>query len=225
MTADGTAWNFTGPVFSDITLYTRWERHNESQTINPPTCTEDGLRITVCTVCGEELERVVLTKLGHDFSIEIARESAACVDGYVIHKCSRCEATTRTVLPATGEHVWNGGVITLPPTSSNKGIKTFTCTRCGVTRTEDIPVLSNITSLRINAAPTVSVKRGETYKFKLILNEGASANGIIWSVSNPLYASVDAYGNVTILNKAGTVILTATDTVSKLSHSIILRIT
>jgi hypothetical protein len=83
-----------------------------------------------------------------------------------------------------------------------------------------------ITSLRIAALPTVSVKRGETIKFDVIVNEGANSDGIIWSVSNPLYATVDPVdGTVKILSNVGTVALIATDPVSKLSHIIILRIT
>jgi uncharacterized repeat protein (TIGR02543 family) len=193
----------------------------------PATCKDSGYVIKKCSRC-EEMEQIVYPALGHDFSIEILRVPATCKDGYVVIKCSRCEETELTVLPATDEHEWDEGVITLPPTYTVKGIKTFTCTRCGETRTEDIPQLppiNNITELRINTAPTVSVKRGGTYKFNVVLNEGASAEGIVWSVSNPLYATVDDYGYVTILNKTGMVILTATDPVSELSNSIILRIT
>jgi len=81
-----------------------------------------------------------------------------------------------------------------------------------------------ITSIKIDAAAAITAIRGGVYEFGVILNEGASANGIVWSANNPLYASVDANGKVTILNRAGSVILTATDPESKLSHSIVIRI-
>ena len=80
-----------------------------------------------------------------------------------------------------------------------------------------------VTLIRIDAVGTVTVKRGERISFDVLLNAGASAEGLVWSVSNPIYATVSD-GNVTILNKTGTVTLTVTDPVSKLSHSIILRI-
>jgi hypothetical protein len=86
---------------------------------------------------------------------------------------------------------------------------------------EEVPV----TSLRINTAPIVSVKRGEILRFMVTLNDGAQTDGIVWSVSSKTYATVDNKGTVTILNKTGTVILTAADLSSGLSHSIILRIT
>jgi len=81
-----------------------------------------------------------------------------------------------------------------------------------------------ITSIQIDAPPTTTVVRGGSYSFRATLNEGALSGGIVWSVSNPLYATVDNNGAVTILNKTGTVILTAKDPDSGLSHSIVLRI-
>jgi hypothetical protein len=86
------------------------------------------------------------------------------------------------------------------------------------------------TEVRIrDSAPTVSVKRGMTYDFDMDINEGANRNNIVWSLSNPLYATVvknkDNSASVTVLNKTGTVILTATDKIDGMSFSIILRIT
>ena len=84
----------------------------------------------------------------------------------------------------------------------------------------DVP----ITLIKINAAATETVKRGGVYNYGLILNKGATAKNIIWTVSDPTFAMVDNAGNVYILNKTGTVRLVATDPVSLLSHSISLRI-
>ena len=39
------------------------------------------------------------------------------------------------------EHVWDDGVVTQSPTYSEEGIMTYTCTLCGETRTEPIPVV------------------------------------------------------------------------------------
>lgn len=41
--------------------------------------------------------------------------------------------------PCEGGHTWNDGVITTPPTTEAEGVKTFTCTVCGKTKTEVIP--------------------------------------------------------------------------------------
>ena len=81
-----------------------------------------------------------------------------------------------------------------------------------------------ITSLIINASASTTVARGTTRKFEVKVNGGAVADNIKWAVSNTTLAVVNNDGSVTILNKTGTVILTATDTVSGLSNSIVLRI-
>ena len=82
-----------------------------------------------------------------------------------------------------------------------------------------------IASLRINAVPAVRVKRGETLTFTLNLNDGAVADGIVWTISNVEYATVDNKGTVEIFDKTGAIVLAATDPSSGLCHSIILRIT
>ncbi len=38
-------------------------------------------------------------------------------------------------------HTWNDGVVTTEPTTSSTGVRTYTCTKCGATKTEIIPVL------------------------------------------------------------------------------------
>ena len=39
-------------------------------------------------------------------------------------------------------HEWNEGVVTLAPTASKKGVKTYTCAHCGETKTEEIDKLA-----------------------------------------------------------------------------------
>ena len=40
------------------------------------------------------------------------------------------------------EHVWDGGVVTKEPTTKATGVMTYTCEKCGKTKTEKIPVIS-----------------------------------------------------------------------------------
>lgn len=96
--------------------------------------------------------------------------------------------------------------------------------------TENITLMAKwilpVTSIRVDSAASTAVKRGDTVTFKVVLNEGATADGIVWTINNALYANVDpSTGTVKILNKTGTAVLTATDSYNGLSHSIILRIT
>ena len=49
-----------------------------------------------------------------------------------------CGKTFTRKIPALG-HSWDEGKVTKPATEAEDGVKTFTCTRCGETKTETIP--------------------------------------------------------------------------------------
>lgn len=54
--------------------------------------------------------------------------------------CSNCgEVVATRELPPTGAHDWGNGVVTTAPTETTPGVRTYTCTVCGQTRTETIP--------------------------------------------------------------------------------------
>ena len=60
--------------------------------------------------------------------------------GRVDTSCSNCgEVISTRELQPTGAHVWGNGVVTTAPTETTPGVRTFTCTVCGQTRTETIP--------------------------------------------------------------------------------------
>jgi len=102
--------------------------------------------------------------------------------------------------------------------------------------TEDITLTAQwqrnpITSLNISntqglVAPTaVTVTRNSNILFDYVINPDAIREGIVWAVSNPKYATVDAAsGLVEIKNLTGTVILTATDSLNGATCVIVLRI-
>jgi len=59
--------------------------------------------------------------------------------GYDKMICDDCGAEISTnAIPALG-HDWDEGRVTTAPTETKVGVKTFTCKRCGATRTETIP--------------------------------------------------------------------------------------
>ena len=62
--------------------------------------------------------------------------------GVVHYACKGCEQTDVDVIPPTGNHTWNAGVVTTAATSTATGVKTYTCTVCGKTKTETIPVIA-----------------------------------------------------------------------------------
>ena len=83
-----------------------------------PTCTDNGSKVYVCTVCGLEKTSVVLA-LGHDYS-------AGFTPNGNVHSstCSRCDKTVHQA------HEWSEGQITKQPSCEENGIETYTCTIC-----------------------------------------------------------------------------------------------
>ena len=118
--------------------------------ITPATCVQQGSDLYVCTVCGEEMTATVsMDPENHAGLTEIRNAvSATCgKDGYTGDTyCLDCGVKTAngTTVPATGNHTWDNGVQTLAPTYTAPGVKTFTCTVCGATRTEEIAQLESV---------------------------------------------------------------------------------
>ena len=73
-------------------------------------------------------------------------------DGDATHSRS-CECGDKQ----TENHVWDAGTITTEPTTSESGTKTFTCTVCGGTKTEEIPAVAQTCSVAVALAGTGNI--------------------------------------------------------------------
>ena len=117
-----------------------------------PTCTTAGVKTFTCTVCDATTTETI-PALDHDFSVEVTPEVPATCgeDGTTaVMQCSRCtEQQGGDPIPATGEHTWDAGVETTAPTCTAAGVKTFTCTVCDETKTEEIPALNHDFSVEV----------------------------------------------------------------------------
>ncbi len=83
-------------------------------------------------------------KIAHTAGKLIVDTAATCGTAGVGHKeCTVCTMPTESniVIPATGKHSYDKGVITTKPTTEKTGIKTFTCKTCGTTKTETVAKL------------------------------------------------------------------------------------
>ena len=75
----------------------------------------------------------------HEHSYTAVVTPPTCTEkGYTTHTCSCGDSYVDTYVDALG-HAWDNGKVTKEPTETETGVKTFTCTRCGETRTETIP--------------------------------------------------------------------------------------
>lgn len=113
-----------------------------------PTCTKDGEKVYYCTrkSCTTGTKTVILTATGHDDGVlKVTKEPTCAEPGLKETVCSKCgtvlEGKPTETVPATGQHTWDNGKITLAPTTTKEGVKTFTCTVCKATKTEAVAKL------------------------------------------------------------------------------------
>ena len=75
----------------------------------------------------------------HEHSYKAVVTAPTCTaKGYTTHTCACGDSYVDTYVDALG-HAWDEGKVTKPATEAEDGVKTFTCTRCGETKTETIP--------------------------------------------------------------------------------------
>lgn len=139
------------PVLTDHS-YGNWEKHDEKQhkrscvcgdtqyaahewdegrVTTEPTCSTAGELTYTCASCGQTKTESVPKGGNHTFgpwSKDTEKQHK--------HTCTLCGKTEKAA------HNWDTGAVTTLPTHDDKGIRTFTCTECGQTRTEDVPVLT-----------------------------------------------------------------------------------
>ena len=102
------------------------------------TCTAPA----TCTRCGETEGE----KLAHTEEV-IPGKAPTCTETGLTEgkKCSVCgEILVAQEEVAMVEHNWDEGVVTTEPTEEATGVKTYTCSACGETKTEELPKLEHV---------------------------------------------------------------------------------
>ena len=115
--------------------------YSYAETSVAPTCTEPGHYKGTCPTCGKDYDDVV-PALGHDWGEWVTSiEPTFSTVGYRYHVCNRdgCGYREGEDIPKLHTHTWDAGVVTQKPTAAEPGVRTYTCTVCGQTRTEAIP--------------------------------------------------------------------------------------
>ena len=115
--------------------------YSYAETSVAPTCTEPGHCKGTCPTCGKDYDDVV-PALGHDWGEWVTSiEPTVSTVGYRYHVCNRdgCGYREGEDIPKLHTHTWDAGVVTQKPTAAEPGVRTYTCTVCGQTRTEAIP--------------------------------------------------------------------------------------
>ena len=92
-----------------------------------PDCKNTGTKTYTCTACNatktEDIDKTTTHTYGSWTKVDDTNHKHTCT------VCKNEETTT---------HTWNSGVVTKQATCIDTGVKTFTCTGCSTTKTEEI---------------------------------------------------------------------------------------
>ena len=111
----------------EITEAHKW---NDGVVTTPATHTEKGVKTFKCTVCEATKTEDIPTLTEHSYG------DWSKLDDEYHHRTCVCGDEQKEA------HKWDDGVVTTPATHTEKGVKTFKCTVCEATKTEDIPTLT-----------------------------------------------------------------------------------
>ena len=133
---------------------------SETVRVKAPTCKENGYTgDEVCKVCHETLNKgTTIPKTdSHEWGKwTTVRESTCTEKGEQSRKCTVCGEEEIESLPLA-KHTWDNGKVTKAPSYTKVGIKTWTCKKCGKTKT------TTLAKLPMPKAGTKVMAGGNTY--------------------------------------------------------------
>ncbi len=116
----------------------------------PVTATENGEITYTCTICGEENKIAVEANCSHvDTTVKNQKAPTCTEEGYTGDTyCVVCAKKLElgSTIEKLSEHTWDNGKVTVEATATSNGVKTYTCTVCGITKTEVIAATGNTES-------------------------------------------------------------------------------
>ena len=115
--------------------------YDDGTVTKKPTCIETGIKTYTCTVC-QKTKTEEIPATGHQHTEIRNKKEATCkAEGYTGDMyCKDCgeKLSDGKTIAKTTEHTWDAGKVTKAATCTEKGVKTYTCTVCGATKTEEI---------------------------------------------------------------------------------------
>ncbi len=109
--------------------------HNFITEERPPSCTEGSRTVYICQVCGfEKTEETGTYPTGHDYTSTVLHAATCTQAGERKFVCDKCGEEYIETIPATG-HTY---AITDSTTQDGVTVRTYTCSVCGDTYTQEL---------------------------------------------------------------------------------------
>ena len=188
---------------------------HKSETVRAkaPTCKEDGYTgDEVCKVCHETLNKgTTIPKTdSHEWGKwTTVRESTCTEKGEQSRKCAVCGEEEIESLPLA-KHSWDNGKVTQAPSYTKVGVKTWTCSECGKTKTTTLaklPMPKAGTKVIVGGNQYTVTKAGSEVRFSkanakaraITVPSTIKAKGITYKVTS---IGTNAFKNCKKLTKA-----------------------
>lgn len=155
-----------GEKLSDGKILPKKDHDYEVKEHKDATCTKAGYTLFICKNCGDE-KREEIPAAGHlHTEIKNAKEATCTKVGYTGDTyCKDCgEKISSGEVIAKLAHTWDEGNVTKEADCKEMGVMTYTCHKCGATKTEDIPRTEHTWDEgEVTTAPTCTKPGVRTY--------------------------------------------------------------
>lgn len=155
-----------GEKLSDGKILPKKDHDYEIKDHKDATCTEDGYTTSFCKNCGDE-KKETIKATGHQHTeVRDAKKATCTKAGYTGDTyCKDCgEKISSGEVIAKLAHTWDEGNVTKEADCKETGVMTYTCHKCGATKTEDIPRAEHTWDEgEVTTAPTCTKPGVRTY--------------------------------------------------------------
>ena len=128
-------------------------------------CIKTGIRTYTCTTCqSTKTEEIPATGKHENTEVRNVKEATCAEEGYTGDTyCKDCGTKLSTGEKiAKKAHTWDSGRVTQEATCTKTGTKTYTCTTCQSTRTEEIPATGHVNKITKFAKKATCKSEGYT---------------------------------------------------------------
>jgi pectin methylesterase-like acyl-CoA thioesterase/pectate lyase len=164
---DLTALQWERTSYNDSPIVHKEHVWNDGEISKDSTCTEAGLKIYTCKVCGET-KKETINVLEHTWDEgKVTKEATCDTDGEILYTCKECNTTKTEVIKAHGHSYSEEWTVDKKATCEEAGSKSHHCTAEGCNSKTDVTEIAALGHSwdegKITKAPTCTEAGEKTY--------------------------------------------------------------